>query len=237
MNNAKKVEMKGIEKKGYDFDIEHVPEKERKSTISLIFIWFCWTFQFATIISGGVIASGLTLGQAFWAFLTGDIILAIFAIIMGNIGLREGLGFSLLTRYSFGRRGTVVPSFISGLVMLGWLFFCYWIFANVFQTVFTFIDPSWGTAGFFIGMAVCTAITVFPVIYGYEGPKWVAYVSVLFLLVPIIYVISVLLGSAGGLGEVLANYKPKKPVSFVFGINLVIGAWILGAMTGLAKAG
>ncbi len=231
MNEKKEGLIKRLEKEYYDFDIEHVPQDQRKPTGGLILIWFCWAFQFATIISGGVLASGLTLAQSFWAIIVGDIILGIFAVIMSNIGLREGIGFSLQTRYSFGRKGTMIPSFLSGCVQLGWLFFCYWIFANVFQTLFTFISPAWGTAGFFIGMGICTIITVVPVVYGYEGPKWVAYVSVLFLVIPIIYVISVLLGSGGGLAHVAANYKPKQPVSFVFGITLVIGAWIFGATT------
>jgi len=231
MNEKKVAWIKRMEKEHYDFDIEYVPEEKRQSTVSLILVWFCWSFQFATIISGGVIAFGLTLQQAFWAFLIGDIILAVFGVIMGNIGLRQGMGFSLQTRYSFGRRGTVIPSFIAGCVMGGWLIFCYWIFANVFQVLFTLISPGWGTAGFFIGMAVCTLITVVPVVYGYGGPKWVAYVSVLFLIVPIIYVIAVLSGSAGGLTHIAATYTPKKPVSFVFGITLVIGAWIVGAIT------
>ena len=175
MSGTKESFIKRLEKDYYDFDIEHVPKEERKPTFGLIVIWFCWAFQFATIISGGVFAAGLTLSESVWAIIVGDIILAIFAVIMSNIGLREGIGFSLQTRYCFGRRGTVIPSFISGCVQLGWLFFCYWIFANVFQTLFTFVSPAWGTAGFFIGMIICTILTVVPVVYGYEGPKWVAY--------------------------------------------------------------
>ncbi len=223
--------LKRLETQYYDYDIEHVPQEERKGTWGLIVVWFCWAFQFATIISGGVLASGLTLWESVWAIIIGDVILGIFAVIMSNIGLREGIGFSLQTRYSFGRRGTVIPSFIAGCVQLGWLFFCYWIFAYVFQVLFTFISPAWGTAGFFIGMIICTAITVIPVVYGYEGPKWVAYMSVIFLIVPIVYLISVLLASGGGLSKVAATYQPKQHSSFVFGITLTIGAWIFGTIT------
>jgi cytosine permease len=231
MVEKKESLFKRLETQYYDFDIEHVPQEERKGAVGLIIVWFCWAFQFATIISGGVLAAGLTLNDAFWAIIIGDIILGIFAVIMSNIGLREGIGFSLQTRYCFGKKATVIPSFIAGCVQLGWLFFCYWIFANVFQVLFTIISPGWGTAGFFIGMIVCTVITVVPVVYGYEGPKWVAYLSVIFLVIPIAYLISVLLGNAGGLAQVAATYKPKQPVSFVFGITLVIGAWIFGAIT------
>jgi len=231
MAEQKEGFLKRMETQYYDYDIEHVPQEERKGTWSLIIVWFCWAFQFATIISGGVLASGLTLGESIWAIVIGDVILAIFAVIMSNIGLREGIGFSLQTRYSFGKRATVIPSFIAGCVQLGWLFFCYWIFANVFQVMLTLISPGWGTAGFFIGMIVCTIITVVPVVYGYEGPKWVAYITVFFLIVPIVYLIFVLLNSAGGLSKVAATYQPKQHNSFVFGITLVIGAWIFGSTT------
>jgi len=231
MAEQKESLLKRLETQYYDFDIEHVPQEQRKGTIGLIMVWFCWAFQFATIISGGVLASGLTLNEAFWAIIVGDVILGIFSVIMSNIGLREGIGFSLQTRYSFGKRATVIPSFIAGCVQLGWLFFCYWIFANVFQVLFTFISPAWGTAGFFIGMIICTVITVVPVVYGYEGPKWVAYATIFFLIVPIVYLISILLGNAGGLAQVAATYKPKQHNSFVFGITLVIGAWIYGTIT------
>ena len=221
----------GIEKRGYDYDIEHVPESDRKGTLDLCLVWFCWAVQFATIIVGGIIASGLPITAALWAIIVGDAILAVIAVSTGLIGRRVGLGFSMLSRYPFGHWGSKLPSLMCGIVQLGWLTFCYWIFANAVQTLIGLVSPTEANVGFVIGILVATVITIIPTTYGFQGPKWVAYINVPFIIIPSIYVIWTLLGSAGGYSFVAANYVPKAPISWASGVMLAMGAWLFGATT------
>lgn len=216
-----------FELRGYDYDIEHVPLDARKSTASLTVIWIGWAFQFATIIVGGIIGAGLPLATAIWAIIIGDVILALLSITTGLIGRRTGLGFSMLTRYPFGHVGTLVPSFIAGLVQLGWLTFCYWIFALTVANIL----PFGVTAGYIIGLVVIVLITAIPVAYGYEGPKWVAWVTIPLFLIPLGVALWLIISNAGGPDVVFTKYVPPKPVSFIFAVNLAMGAWFFGALT------
>ncbi len=228
MESVRPQQMAGsFELKGYDYDIEHVPESARKSTASLAAVWICWAFQFATIMVGGIIGAGLSLSNAIWAIIIGDIILALLSISTGLIGRRTGLGFSMLTRYPFGHIGTIVPSFIAGAVMFGWLTFCYWIFALTVANIL----PFGITTGYVVGTVAITLLTVVPVVYGFEGPKWVAWATIPLFMIPLVISIFLLIGSAGGLDVVFTKYVPPKPISFVFAVNLALGAWLLGALT------
>lgn len=217
-----------FEQRGYDYDIEHVPMEARKDGLSLTIIWTCWTFQFATIMAGGMVGQGLTLGKAIAAIIIADVILAILGALMGLMGKRTGLSTAMLTRYSFGNVGTYVPSVVLGLIMFGWLTFCYWIFS---LTVSLIIGNAVGPGlGFVIGAIILTIMTVIPVSYGYEGPKWVAYLTIPLFLIPVGIVLALLLNSAGGIGAIAATYVPPKPMSFAFAINVAMAAWLNGTL-------
>lgn len=220
-----------LNQRGYDYDIEHVPQEDRKSTLDLSLVWLGYTIQFATIMVGGMIGLGLPLGAAIMAVLVANVLLAAISITTGLIGRRVGLGFSMLTRYPFGHAGSVIPSILCGIVQLGWLTFCYWIFSNAFQNLFALFNPGLGTLGFFVGIIVTTLLTVVPISFGFQGPRWVAWISMPLIIIPMFYVIVLLLGNAGGLAHVAATYVPPQPISMVKAITLGMGAWLFGATT------
>lgn len=220
-----------FERTGYDFDIEHVPEEGRRGTLDLCLIWFCWAVQFATIIVGGIIGAGLPFVKAISAILVGNIFLAVISVCTGLIGRRMGLGFAMLSRYPFGHLGSKLPSLICGIVQLGWLTFCYWIFGNAIKTLVGIFNPQVADAGFVVGIVLCAAITVVPVMFGFEGSRWVAYITVPFILVPSLYVIAILLLHVGGYSYVVSHYVPPSPIPWASGVMLAMWAWLFGATT------
>ena len=220
-----------FERAGYDYDIEHVPESDRKGTLDLCLVWFCWAVQFATIIVGGIIGAGLPLVKAISAILVGNVLLAVISVSTGLIGRRMGLGFAMLSRYPFGNLGSKLPSFICGVVQLGWLTFCYWVFGTAIKTLVGIFNPQVADAGFVVGIVLCAAITVVPVMFGFEGSRWVAYITVPFILVPSLYVISILFLHAGGYSYVVSHYVPSSPIPWTSGVMLAMLAWLFGATT------
>lgn len=220
-----------VNQRGYDYDIEQVPLDDRKSTASLSAIWLGYTVQFATIMVGGIVGLGMSFKSAVAAIVLGNAILALLSITTGLIGRRLGLGFSMLTRYPFGHRGSIIPSVFCGIVQLGWLTFCYWIFANAFQNMFQLFNPELARWGFFVGVLVSTLLTVVPLFFGFEGPKWVSWISIPLIVLPLLYVMSVLVSNVGGMQVILNTYHPPQPISFVKGVTLVMGAWLFGAIT------
>lgn len=136
----------------------------------------------------------------------------------------------MLSRYPFGHKGVFLPAVASGVVMFGWLALSVWIFANAFMGVAGLINEGWKTGGFFIGDFLAFILTIVPIVVGFQGPKWVGYISIPLFLVPMIYVMGRLIASAGGFAAITA-YHPPSPIPFAAAITLAIGAWVLGAVT------
>lgn len=221
-----------MEAKYPDYDIEYVPESAKMSVGPFTLVWIAYTFQTATLLVGGLIGLGLPLKQAIFASILGNVLLSIFAVSTGLIGRREGLGFAMLSRYPFGQKGTVLPSLTTGSVLFGWLVFVYWITGNAVSVLMSTANPNLGTTGFFIGIVLIILGTAIPVAFGFQGPKWVSYVSVPVFIILTLALMQTLLASAGGFAAVAASYVPPSPISVPKAIALAMGAWLVGSMTG-----
>ena len=215
----------------YDYDISAIPEEAKQSNWSLTAIWLAWPAQLATIIAGGIIGLGLGLTQGLIAILIGNGILACISIPIGLAARRVGVGTGLMCRFSFGHRGSWGPSLVGGLVMTGWLMWMCFIGGTAGKLLFTFyLGPGWVVGGFVIGLVVAGAFSALPNLFGYAGPKWVAYGTVVFMLGVLIAAITMGIQSAGGWGVVDREHITVMPMSMAFAIGLTIGSWINGAI-------
>ena len=92
--------------------------------------------------------------QAFWAIFLGMGSLFLITSFLGIAAQKTGLNLSLLSRYSYGSKGFVVPMIVMALLTLGW-----------FASILGMIGDIWGA---FIGNP--SGIIVFdPVKFGFEG--------------------------------------------------------------------
>ena len=215
----------------YDYDISAIPEEAKQSNWSLTAIWLAWPAQLATIIAGGVIGLGLGLTQGLIAILIGNGILACISIPIGLAARRVGVGTGLMCRFSFGHRGSWGPSLVGGLVMMGWLMWMMFIGGTAGKLLFTFyLGPGWVVGGFVIGLIIAGAFGIIPNLFGYAGPKWVAYGTVVFMLGVLIAAISMGIQSGGGWGVIDREHITVMPMSMAFAIGLTIGSWINGTI-------
>jgi len=216
----------------YDYETSTVPLEARQSNWSQMVIWICFPCQLATIISGGLVGLGLGLRDGLIAILIGNFILACISLPIGIAAQRMNISSAMLTRFSFGHRGTWGPSMVAGLVMMGWLMWMSFIGGTSGNIIGTFMGgPGWANGGFIIGLIVAMLIGIFATLYGYAGPKWVGYGTAVFMTGVTIAIIVMVINQVGG-GWTAANaaHETYFPMSMAFAIGLVIGSWINGTV-------
>lgn len=200
-----------------------VPLNQRKSLLSLAFIMLGLTFFSASMLAGGRVGAGLNLNNFFIAIIIGNSFLAIYTAFLGFIGVKTGLTTHLLARYTFGRRGAWLPSFLLAGTQVGWF--------------------GVGVAMFVIPVSEVTGINLYLLIIlagalmtgtMYFGIGAIAALSI--LAVPSMTILGVYsvweaVSSVGGI-KVLATIEPTDPLTMASALSIVIGSFIsAGSLT------
>ena len=103
-----------------EYSLSTVPQEERKSYASLTIIWMGFVFVVTSMMAGGGLAEGLDFQHILLATLIGNVFLCLIACSVSYIACKTGLTFALMTRYSFGEKGSRIASFFVPIVNLGW---------------------------------------------------------------------------------------------------------------------
>lgn len=103
-----------------NYSLEPVPKSERKGLFSLTFIMLGLTFFSASMWTGGTLGTSLTYNEFWQAVLIGNLMLGVYTAALGYIGAKTGLSTHMLARYSFGVRGSWLPSILLGGTQVGW---------------------------------------------------------------------------------------------------------------------
>ncbi len=96
------------------------PQSARKGVLALTFVMLGLTFFSASMWTGGTLGTGLSYHDFFLAVLIGNLLLGIYTSFLGYIGAKTGLTTHLLARFSFGVKGSWLPSLLLGGTQVGW---------------------------------------------------------------------------------------------------------------------
>jgi NCS1 family nucleobase:cation symporter-1 len=101
--------------------VRPVPQSERSMKMFSTFsLWIGANVVVTTVFTGMLFVPDLKFTTAMLIVLIGSLIGGIPLILTGNIGTRTGLPTMILTRGSFGHRGSALPSAVNTLVLIGW---------------------------------------------------------------------------------------------------------------------
>ncbi len=103
-----------------NYSQQPVPLAARKSALALSVVMLGLTFFSASMWTGGTLGTGLSYDDFFLAVLLGNLMLGLYTAILGFIGARTGLSTHLLAHYSFGSKGSWLPSALLGGTQVGW---------------------------------------------------------------------------------------------------------------------
>ncbi|MCC8109357.1 MAG: cytosine permease [Planctomycetes bacterium] len=205
-----------------------VPADKRKSYFSLTVVWTGYVFVITSMMVGGGLAAGLTFRQILAVSIIGNLFLGVIATLVSYISSREGLSFALLTRYSFGLKGSRIASFFVPAVNLGWYIIQAATYGHFIALIFGLGD--FGEALCMMASAILMGVFAF---VGMNAITILGYVSI-----PAIVFLSIATSVratevAGGFQNIL-NHVPAAPISLGIGVTAVIGTWILSTSTCIA---
>lgn len=216
--NRKSCRLTMTNKKDHNFSQEAVPSSAKRGIISLTFIMLSLTFFSASMWAGGTLGTGLSFTHFFFALFVGNLLLGIYSATLGYIGAKTGFSTHLLARFSFGRKGSWLPSFLLAGTQIGWF--------GVGLAMFAFpVSKATGINEYLlIGIfGFLMTITV-----AFEGIKALLYLSM--IAVPAIgilgcYSVWIAINDAGGI-IALMKITPSQPLPFTTALTIVVGSFI-----------
>lgn len=206
----------------HDYSLQAVPSDARKGFFAMFVIMMGFTFFSASMSVGGQLGVGLTMTEFVLAMVCGNAILGVYTAFLGYIGSETGLTLDLMSRRSFGIKGSYIPSALISFTQMGWF--------------------GVGLAMFSIPVAEITGIPVAILIIiagvlmtstAYFGIKSLEIVSI--IAVPAIAVLGFVsvtsgINTVGGIGNVF-SLSPEQPLGFATALTLVVGSFVSGGTT------
>ena len=184
-----------------NFSLKPVPQSERKGAIALTFVMLGLTFFSASMWTGGTLGTALAYDDFWTAVIIGNLMLGVYTSALGYIGAKTGLTTHVLARYSFGIRGSWLPSLLLGGTQVGWFGVGVAMFAIPVNKV-TGIDTN-----LLIGVSgLLMTITVF---FGISALTILSTIAVPAIAILGGYSVYLAVGEAGGL-EALKNLNAKR---------------------------
>ena len=103
-----------------DFEYSNVPQDSRKGFWSMLVVMLGFTFFSASMWAGAGLGVGMTFDGFLGAVMLGNLILGCYTGTLAYIAGRTGDSIHILAKYSFGQKGSYLPSFLLGITQVGW---------------------------------------------------------------------------------------------------------------------
>lgn len=219
IHSAEKIDM--------DFENSAVPKEARKSFWSITIVWLGFVFVITSMMTGGGLASGLSFKEIITAVAIGNVFLSIIAIAIANMASKTGLSFALITRHTFGNKGSKLATLFVPIVNIGW----YTIQAATYGKFISSVLKIEGYGELIILFLSAIVMGIF----SFAGIKAITILG--YVAIPAIIFLS--LGTAIKSGNLVGwsdifSWQSLEPMSIVNGVTIVIGTWILSTATCIA---
>ncbi|AGS59978.1 cytosine permease [Proteus mirabilis BB2000] len=194
-----------------------MPISARKGGLALTFVMLGLTFFSASMWTGGALGTGLSFNDFFLAVLIGNLLLGIYTAFLGFIGSKTGLTTHLLARYSFGIKGSWLPSFLLGGTQVGWFG----------VGVAMFAIPVGKATGIDINLliAISGILMTITVFFGISALTILSIIAVPAIAILGSYSVYLAVHDMGGLNTLMA-VKPAEQLDFNLALAMVVGSFI-----------
>lgn len=202
-----------------DFSLQHVPFTAKRGFWAMFVVMMGFTFFSASMWAGGKLGVGLTAAQFFTAVMTGNLILGAYTGSLAFIASRTGLSTHLLARYSFGEKGSYLPSFLLAITQVGWFGVGVAMFALPVQKA-TGMNLY---ALIVIGGVLMTATAY----YGFNALTIISIIAVPAIAILGCFSMGKAITSAGGL-DLFMGITPQDPMAMSVAIGICVASFISG---------
>ncbi len=212
---AKNSKILSVEKKA----LGRVKESEKQSWWSIAFIWIGILICIPSLMIGGSLAEGLSIGQVVLTTVIAYSLIGALMTLTGIIGGDLGLPSAMCAAKAFGDSGSsYIISVISFISSIGWFGVQTATCAAAFSTmmeIFNIDFPQWAGCILWGAIMLATSVT------GYTFMKVLNYVAVPFLVITCIY------GAVRGINIMgmsdLMAYTPSESMTMTSGVSICIG--------------
>jgi len=201
------------------------------------------------MLAAGLIAEGMSWGQAVTTVMLGNIIVLLPMILIGHAGAKYGVPFPVLLRSAFGTRGARIPALARGLVACGWFGIQTWVGGSAIYVILNGISDNafQGEPLPFLGIDTAQtlsflgfwAIHLLFIRNGTESIRWLETYAAPFLIFMGFALLAWAYSEAGGFGEMLSTPSqfdeggPKEGLfwgHFMAGLTAMVGFWATMAL-------
>ncbi|KQO28131.1 cytosine permease [Pseudomonas chengduensis] len=219
-----------------DYPLSEVPNGARKGLFSTAILLFGFTFFTATMFAGGKIGMAFDFTTLLWAAVIGNLLLGLYAAVLGLIACRSGLNSVLMGRFCFGEVGSKLSDMLLGFTQIGWYAWGTATIAIVLVKILGLPEGLTIPLMVLFGFGFCLTAFV-----GYKGLDLLSRVAVPAMLVLLVASLWIATRDIGGLAGLLA-VEPSESMSLSVAITLVFGTFVSGATqatnwTRFAKSG
>ncbi|ARU89297.1 cytosine permease [Pseudomonas sp. M30-35] len=219
-----------------DYPLSEVPQGARKGLFSTSILLFGFTFFTATMFAGGKIGMAFDFTSLIWAAVIGNLLLGLYAAVLGLIACRSGLNSVLMGRFCFGEVGSKLSDVLLGFTQIGWYAWGTATIAIVLVKILGLPEGLTTALMVLFGFGFC--ITAF---IGYKGLDMLSRVAVPAMMVLLGCSLWIATRDAGGMRALMA-IEPKESMSLSVAITMVFGTFVSGATqatnwTRFAKSG
>jgi len=207
-----------------EYSDRRLPDSEKKGWWQPTSVWIGFAIAFSIAFIGSQIYMGLGMPEALYAIIIGNIILAIYASLIGMAAAEGGLNTPLQIKEAFGKKAGLLPIAILGLLVNGWYAFQAWLAADVIRAAW---DPNW-----YLLIVVVTLAFGIPAVIGLDAMSEIVeklVIPVMLLFVAYILFAQVLPAGTG----ILSSSAPGESIPFLVGVGLTWGTFaVSGTATG-----
>ncbi len=213
-----------------DYSLRRVPVEERKSWLDIAMVWIGVAIVLSALLRGMMVGMGLgSLPRVLLAYLLGEVLLIAMMALTGFMGAREGLSTPLLSRISFGEKGSLLISFCLALSFMGWFGVQAALFAETLVASFKTSIPIPYLA-FSSGL-----LMMLPAVFGFRGLKALSWGAVPPMVIVFLYA-TFKMGfkflPPEKLVSLAQNHSPSPyPLTLGAAASIIAGGFIVGAVT------
>ena len=214
-----------------DFDYTNVPVDKagRKSHLSMFMVMLGFTFFSASMWVGQQLAAGLDWNGFVWALILGGLILAAYTGALGWIGAESGLSLDMLSRRSFGTKGSWLPSAMISFTQTGWFGVGLAMFAIPVakELLGLEVTPDYMPWQGYLLVAIAGILMTASAYFGIKSLTLISYIAV--PAVAILGTVAMILAvKHGDAGLVEQFSKGSKDLGIIAGAGLVVGSFVSG---------
>lgn len=211
-----------------EYTLTRVPMKGRQKLIQPLSVWFGYAFGPVAITSAAMVAGAFTFKEMMGVTFIGCLLLVCISGAMGWIGQREGMTFSLMSRYAWGTKAYRIAAMVIPVGLVGWSSIHLFTVGMFFSRLTT--GESGMTPAYYVSVIVCLLFIGGSAV---KGIHTVTYIG--FFAVPLIIALLCITGFRsmdilGTMADVMAK-EPSAPGSLTIagGVTAMVGSFACGA--------